>query len=338
MKNQIKFVMLSCILAFTSSCEQDGELQELSNENAQTVNTELAVPKKLCPSHDVYLSMLAKNPEMYLEEERLNALASEYASKLESGKKADEEIEIPVVVHIVYNTPEQNIKWSKVKAQIAALNRDFNAENEDLSRVPRFYKKRVANVGIKFKLVRITRTKTKVVEWLNDAEGIGIFDITLSDKGGKRITDPNKYLNLYIGNIELGFAGIALSPSGRQKYPERDAVIVNVNEFLRDTDEFLGRTAVHEVGHWLNLYHLSGLASSLGCSKLGGDMVSDTPKQSFEYLGFAPYPDARSCNTSDMTMNFMQSVVDSEMYMFTNGQKNRMRANFEPGGSRETFK
>ena len=67
-------------------------------------------------------------------------------------------------------------------------------------------------------------------------------------------------------------------------------------------------------------------------------MVSDTPRQSYEYAGFAPYPATRSCNTPDMVMNFMQSLADADMFMFTEGQKDRMRANFEPGGARETFK
>jgi hypothetical protein len=38
---------------------------------------------------------------------------------------------IPVVVHILYNDPEQNISNSRVKSQIKVLNEDFRKKNND---------------------------------------------------------------------------------------------------------------------------------------------------------------------------------------------------------------
>ncbi len=334
--NQLKtffyYTFLASALIFTTSCENEEDLNET---NTPIAINEGAFRAKYCATQEYYLKMAAQYPEIAKEQERIDAMAKQYASK--SAKKSDEEIVIPVIVHILYNTPEQNIKWSQVRSQIDALNRDFNKENEDLSKVPNVYKDRVADVGIRFELERITRTKTDVVQWRNN-----LFDITLPEKGGKRISDPTKYLNIYVGNFSPDFAGAALSPSGRITYPERDAVLVNLTHFGTEgtaIEEYRkGRTAAHEIGHWLNLIHLTGLNSFKGCERNGGDGISDTPKQSIDYLGSITYPDAVSCNTRDMVMNFMQAVFDESMFMFTNGQKDRMRSTFEPGGPRATFK
>jgi hypothetical protein len=93
-----------------------------------------------------------------------------------------------------------------------------------------------------------------------------------------------------------------------------------------------GRTCVHEIGHWFNLKHL------WGDDDCGDDHVSDTPQQEKEIYGKPVFPQYSACKGKEdvnMTMNFMNYVDDDQMYLFTEGQKIRMRALFEKGGARE---
>jgi len=46
-------------------------------------------------------------------------------------------ITIPVVVHVVYKTPAENISTAQIKSQIKVLNKDYRAKNADKSKVPR---------------------------------------------------------------------------------------------------------------------------------------------------------------------------------------------------------
>lgn len=60
------------------------------------------------------------------------------------------EIVIPVVVHIVWQKPDENISDERVFSQIEVLNRDFNGENADLSAVPKAFEAFISKQGIRF--------------------------------------------------------------------------------------------------------------------------------------------------------------------------------------------
>lgn len=134
-----------------------------------------------------------------------------------------------------------------------------------------------------------------------------------------------QYLNIWV--CELGdLLGYAQFPGGPL---ETDGVVVNYRAFgLGGTAEppyHLGRTATHEVGHWLNLYHIWGDDGS-GCG--GTDEVDDTPNQAGPNTGTPTFPTI-SCDNApngDMFMNFMDYVDDDSMNMFTNGQVERMHS------------
>jgi hypothetical protein len=92
----------------------------------------------------------------------------------------------------------------------------------------------------------------------------------------------------------------------------------------------LGRTATHEVGHWLNLRHIWGDANC------GSDLVSDTPTHQTSNGGCPAYPKTNTCagGGTEMTMNYMDYTNDVCMYMFSAGQKARAQALFATGGFR----
>src|SRR5690606_40908740 len=85
-----------------------------------------------------------------------------------------------------------------------------------------------------------------------------------------------------------------------------------------------------EVGHWLNVQHISGDGD---CSV--DDLVSDTPVSDMANFGCAI--GHVSCSTVDMVQNYMDYSDDDCKNLFTQGQKDRMRTLFEPGGARESL-
>ncbi len=248
-------------------------------------------------------------------------------------------IRIPVVVHVVYNTPAQNISDEQIQSQIEVLNEDFRKLNSDVSNTPEEFAPLASDIGIEFYLATvdpdgnptngITRTAT-------DKRKFGTNDnIKRSEDGGKDPWPTDKYLNLWSGNISfiLGeLLGYAQFPGGD---PATDGVVINSKYFGRGGSAIApfdrGRTATHEVGHWLNLRHIWGDG---GCG--ASDFVDDTPDAASEYYGCPAYPQA-SCGSNDMFMNFMDYVNDDCMFMFSQGQKERMLALFAPGGARESF-
>lgn len=94
-----------------------------------------------------------------------------------------------------------------------------------------------------------------------------------------------------------------------------------------------GRTATHEIGHWMNLRHIWGDATC------GSDQVSDTPSHNTANYGCPEANHKSTCAGApvEMTMNYMDYTDDACMYMFSAGQKNRTRALFTATGPRSGF-
>ena len=133
------------------------------------------------------------------------------------------------------------------------------------------------------------------------------------------------------GNV--GLPGFAQFPGGDSR---TDGVVIDPRVFGTEpplaNGHHLGRTATHEVGHWLNLFHIFGVTE--GCES--SDLVQDTPPTGKRYLGNPTYPQY-SCGNSNLFMNFMDYVDDDAMCMFTHGQRERARNVFAPEGGRYTL-
>jgi hypothetical protein len=116
-----------------------------------------------------------------------------------------------------------------------------------------------------------------------------------------------------------------------------DGVVIGYNFFGRNgvlSAPFnKGRTATHEVGHWMNLRHIWGDATC------GNDFVGDTPVHNTYNFGCPAAGHKSTCSGTpvEMTMNYMDYTDDACMYMFSNGQKTRSLAIFAAGGSRAAF-
>ena len=238
---------------------------------------------------------------------------------------------IPVVVHILWNTEEENIALERVQEQLDILNRDFSGANPDLALVPDLFKTLIADVGIQFCLADrdpdgmenngVTRTRTFV-------DSLSIADVYYSSGEGHDAWDPERYLNIWVANLSNDQVGFGSYPS--QNAAAEDGVVIDYRAFGKSDHPRLdgGRTLTHEVGHYFGLFHPWGnKLFNADCRE--DDGIPDTPLQSRTYAFSCPDQELgtpESCGTPDMYMNFMNYTNDACLHMFTIGQRLRMLA------------
>jgi len=236
---------------------------------------------------------------------------------------------IQVVVHVVYKTAQENISDAQVKTQIAALNRDYAAKNPDQASVPDPWKGLSSDPNIQFALATkdpAGKSTTGITRTQTTRDDFGTGDSVKSAAGGGHPAWPaTKYLNLWVCNLSGGLLGYAQFPGGPAK---TDGVVITYTALGTSGTAAgpfnLGRTATHEIGHWLNLHHIWGDRNDCG----GTDYVTDTPNAQLPNYGKPKFPHI-SCNNGpngDMFMNYMDYVDDAAMVMFTAGQVARMNA------------
>ena len=236
---------------------------------------------------------------------------------------------IPVVVHVLWNTSSENISDAQIFSQMDILNEDFRKQNTDASNIPSAFAGSAADCEIEFCLAiqdpngnpttGITRTQTSVTSFS------GYTSMKYTSSGGIDAWNTSNYLNIWVCDLSSGLLGFATFPGGNAS---NDGVVCDYAYFGdigTATYPFnKGRTATHEVGHYLNLYHI------WGDSYCGNDYVSDTPQHEESNYGCPSFPHGSNCSgtgsNGEMFMNYMDYTNDACMYMFTTGQKNRMRA------------
>jgi len=228
-------------------------------------------------------------------------------------------VTLPIVVHVVYKTDDENISDAQIESQIAVLNADYRGTNPDRENVPDPWTSLAADPNVQFELADVTRTETE-----RDSFGTGDTVKRTAD-GGIDPRPTTKFLNVWVCNLGEGLLGYAQFPGGPAK---TDGVVILYTAFgttgAAAAPFNLGRTATHEVGHFLNLRHIWG--DKTDCS--GSDQVSDTPKAQLPNYGTPTFPHI-TCNNGpngDMFVNYMDYVDDVAMFMFTQGQAARINA------------
>ena len=285
-----------------------------------------------CASHEVHERMLKNDPAYAERQAQIESLTASYLKNPAAQRQANGQIIIPCIVHVVYENAQENISDAQVQSQIDRLNKDFSATNSDYNQVPSIFTNvRSGDTDIRFELIEIKRFSNSRSTWgTNNAV-----------KQAYPPIEPARILNMWVADIGGGILGYAQFPGGN---PATDGVVMSPQYFgdasVSGGSNFYlsapfdgGRTATHEVGHWLNLRHIWGDG---GCSV--DDFVNDTPVAGGPNNG-CPAPGTNSCSggLSDMFMNYMDYVNDDCMFMFSAGQDARMQATFSNGGGREGF-
>lgn len=313
------------LMMFLFSCKKDIILPEkLQNETQQSVEQMKSVE---CGTTEYLTRQLASDPGL---KSRMNVIESDIRMRLSNNggqqRSVAQTITIPVVVHVVYNTSEQNISDAQVQSQIDVLNEDYTRTNADAVNTPAAFLPYAANANIHFVLAKrdpngnvtngITRTYTTTTSFSSNNY------VKFNSYGGHDAWSTDKYLNIWVAN--LGLCGYATYPGSPASV---DGVVIKYNCFGRtgtlQTSYNKGRTATHEVAHWLNVYHIWGDAVC------GDDMVNDTPTQEKANYSYPVFPLLSSCSSNsngDMFMNYMDYTADGARNMMTQGQVARMNA------------
>jgi hypothetical protein len=254
---------------------------------------------------------------------------------------------IPVVVHIVHNGEPvgtgSNISDDQILSQIAVLNKDYNRLNTDVSQTPADFANVAGSIAVEFVLARqtpegfptngIIRVKGSKATWtINDNTQLKAQSFWPSED----------YLNIWVCRLSgyLGYAQFPISDlAGLEDYQQElattDGAVFSYKDFGSSTEGYgtfagldpqynLGRTATHEIGHFLGLRHIWGDVDNCG----GTDYVDDTPPQRTETYNCPSHPlspTAKWCNSkAPMFQNYMDYTDDACMNLFTQGQIGRM--------------
>ncbi|MBE2216833.1 MAG: PKD domain-containing protein [Ignavibacteria bacterium] len=301
------------------------------NDAYSNVNYPVVPPHRTCGTTEYMENLYRENPAYKKTMMELEKYAEEYARNNPAGTDNRTVITIPVVVHVVWNLPVQNISDDQVLSQIDVLNKDFRRMNSDTTNTPAPWKPLGADCQIEFKMARrdpgnnptlgITRTQTSVVEFGQSSA------LKFTSQGGHDAWDRDKYLNLWSCNLGSQLLGYATFPGGSASL---DGVAIGYNYFgtvgTLSPPYNKGRTATHEVGHWLWLYHIWGDDNG-SCG--GSDLIGDTPNQALEFYGCPTYPQLDACSSVSpgaMFMNYMDYTDDACMNLFTQGQLTRINS------------
>ena len=288
-----------------------------------------APPRRYCATSEVHRLLLNTDPDYARARSEIEDLTDAETAR-GFAAMAPRVRTIPTVVHVVHKTSAQNISDAQVKSQIKILNDDFRELNADKCKIPAAFKPLLADSHIQFKLATkdlfgnsstgITRTKTD--------QGVVQLDdkVKASKTGGADPWPARRYLNIWVCNLGGGLLGYAQFPGGPS---ETDGVVILHSAFGNTgtaTAPFdLGRTATHEVGHWLNLRHIWG-DDGTGCK--GTDLVRRHAEPGGPNFGKPTFPHVSCKNgpNGDLFMDYMDYVDDDAMFMFTKGQAMRMNA------------
>lgn len=322
--------LISGGLIFTSCTKTDFNDPVAADDDIMQAPTQ-----RKCASYEVLEAQLKADPTLKQRMNDIETFTEKFSRTPYLNRLSGDTMVIPVVVNVVYKTSAENISLAQIQSQIDVLNEDFGGKNADVTKIPTIFSTvKSGDTKVRFVLDQVIRKSTTKKSWsTNDA-------VKKTAQGGISPTSPTTKLNLWACTLGNGILGYAQFPGGSSA---TDGVVI-LNSAFGSRTKYpggyyintydLGRTATHEVGHWLNLRHIWGDATC------GNDQVGDTPLHTGANYG-CPASGVKSTCTGNpvmMTMNYMDYTNDACMYMFSAGQKTRMQATWAVGGPRASFR
>ncbi len=302
-----------------------------------TLSLYASAQERGCTTTEVHLHKLMIDSAY--QERYNNLFTSEKFQAPAQIASIDTTIIIPVVVHVIGYNNSYPVQREQIQSQIDVLNEDYALLNATSLDIPSIWLSLSKDSKIRFQLAQRDpdNQPTEGITWNmgNQAE-YNIFDASIyeSDSGGHDAWPRSKYLNLWVCKLSGNALGYANYPGSA---PNNDGIVISPRAFGRfgnTTEPYnLGRTATHEVGHWLSLIHIWGDdPASSPCS--GKDFTGtqqswdDTPNQAQQTYRCKSFPALDDCATSSpgyMYMNYMDYTDDKCMMFFTAGQIRKFR-------------
>lgn len=224
MKNTLSFLAL---IAFGSLSAQ-GLIQ--ASQNIAPLSLDNSSPLVQCGSHK-HMEHIDRNHKGFLDDSNnFMKNLSEYVSSNKSKRSSAGVLTVPVVFHVVYNSPDENLADSVLLNQINVLNENFRRQNADTVNMRSAFNKLVGDTKIQFELAKtdpsgnpttgITRTSTSISHfggilpyaqnqtqqiqtWVADSLFYNLFRITSDSLGGKDAWDIDEYFNIWIGDLRI---------------------------------------------------------------------------------------------------------------------------------------
>lgn len=311
---------------------------------------------------------MIKVEQMFENDPRLRTQAQQLSKTIPAGPfissyRTNSIITVPVVVHIVLNNPnvvtDADVQW-----QIDKLNLDYSGLNPDSTNIPPEFQAVRGHSQIRFTLARRTSSGalTNGIDRVKSSAGSDVNKSTdpikRSSQGGADVWDPSSYLNLWVGNDASGQGILGYAQFPNSGSPADDGVFINIRSWSNNScytlpSYNLGRTAVHEIGHYFGLLHNwgddgsactgddfknltsvgstcslpAGLFNPNGQGNTASD-IGDTPNQAGSNSGLCPSAiKTDGCTTTSpgiMYQNFMDYTNDACYSLFTKKQVQRM--------------
>jgi len=276
-----------------------------------------------CGADQLMQIQFSENPVF---QDQLNESFRKWKEEKALGLRSSIPVTIPVHVVLVHPSGEaigtgSNLSLERVQSQIVVINQDFSRTNSNASETPAVFPASATEISFclaaKDPNGNDTNGITRVVS--NDE-----WDDVETDIMTANIWDRSRYLNIFVTQ-DIPCLGYSPVPNALNiGNANTDAVVCRADAFggpgfatLAPYD--LGRTATHEIGHWLGLLHIWG---NEGCQI--DDNIDDTPQQDRDNAGCPNHPSPSCSNSGDMFMNYMDYVNDECMSAFSAEQSDYM--------------